>query len=201
MESIYYVMSWLCHRTCPHCYEDRFRPYYGGDLERVAGQALANFERIIGNFPERMTYLDPECPLAGGGFAEGRGRVILAGGEVLLDAVREPVLYPGLEMLHERYRGTGGVELIVQTTGDLVTTGIIEELCERGVSVISISGIDAYHAGLEQAASQNALVSKLTAMFQAAGLRGEGARDLAITFSGRSRGRGSGSCGRGGELG
>ena len=35
MESIYYVMSWLCHRTCRHCYEDRFRPYYGEDLERV----------------------------------------------------------------------------------------------------------------------------------------------------------------------
>jgi hypothetical protein len=36
MESIYYVVTFLCHRQCPHCYEDRFRPYYGDDLERVA---------------------------------------------------------------------------------------------------------------------------------------------------------------------
>jgi hypothetical protein len=24
LESIYYVVSWLCHRQCPHCYEERF---------------------------------------------------------------------------------------------------------------------------------------------------------------------------------
>ena len=33
MESIYYVMSWACHRKCVHCYEDRFRPYVRGELE------------------------------------------------------------------------------------------------------------------------------------------------------------------------
>ncbi len=27
MESIYYVLSWLCHRRCDHCYDTRFRPY------------------------------------------------------------------------------------------------------------------------------------------------------------------------------
>ena len=60
MESIYYVMSWLCHRTCRHCYEDRFRPYYGEDLARVVEQARTNSPRIINNLPERMTYLDLE---------------------------------------------------------------------------------------------------------------------------------------------
>lgn len=171
MESIYYVLSWLCHRSCPHCYEDRFRPYYGEDLAAVAGQAKDNFTRIISNFPARMTFFDTSRPLSGGGYAEGRGRIILSGGEVLLEPVREPVLYPALELLRERYRDAGGVDLIVQTTGDLVTPSIIDELCGRGVSVISIAGIDSFHAGLEQPSAQQALVDKLSTMFTAAGLR------------------------------
>ena len=56
MESIYYVMTWLCHRTCVHCYEDRFRPYYGGDLERVVAESRANFAAIIGNLPDSMRF-------------------------------------------------------------------------------------------------------------------------------------------------
>ena len=74
MESIYYVMTFLCHRQCAHCYEDRFRPYYGDELERVVSQSRSNFQGIIGNFPERMTYLDIEDELQ-----EKPGRIILAG--------------------------------------------------------------------------------------------------------------------------
>ena len=170
MESIYFVMSWLCHRTCPHCYEDRFRPYYGTDLQRVVAQASANVPRIIEALPERMTYLDLEDPDETGHFREKRGRIILAGGEILLEAVREPVLYPALKQLRTRYQGRGGVKLIVQTTGDTLNDAIIGELRDHGVWMISVSGIDSYHAGLETEASQQALQNRLTGMFEASGL-------------------------------
>ena len=89
MESIYYVMTFLCHRKCAHCYEERFRPYNGVELEEVVGESRSNYARIIGNFPDRMTYLD-----VGDHLRERIGRIILAGGEILLDPVRESVLYP-----------------------------------------------------------------------------------------------------------
>ena len=170
MESIYFVMSWLCHRTCPHCYEDRFRPYYGEDLRRVVEEAAANVPRIINGFPERMTYLDPEDPDDSGGFREKRGRIIVAGGEILLEPVRESVLYPALAQLRERYREKGGVKLIVQTTGDTINEGMVRELLDRGVWMISVSGIDGFHAGLESEAAQRALEEKLMRLFEANGL-------------------------------
>ena len=156
MESIYYVMTFLCHRNCPHCYEDRFHPYYGDDLEHVAGESRANFARIIENFPDTMRFVD-----AAG--VSKRGRIILAGGEILLEAVRESVLYPGLEQLHQKY--AGDVQLVVQTTGDLLTDRIVAELVERHVEMISVSGIDAFHAGLEKESARVALMDKLRAMF------------------------------------
>lgn len=171
MESIYYVVTWLCHRTCEHCYEDRFRPYYGADLDGVVAQSQANFRRVIANLPERMTYLDRADGLRDAhGNQEKTGSVILAGGEVLLDAVRESVLYPALELLREKYAVHGGVKMIVQTTGDLVTPKIVRELLDRGVWMISVSGIDAYHAGLEKPEAQEALKRKLSHMFRDAGM-------------------------------
>ena len=166
MESIYYVLSWLCHRTCPHCYDDRFRPYYGEDLKRVIAEAEANYARVIENFPDRMTFLDPREDMA-----EKRGRIILAGGEILLDGVRESVLYPALELLHEKYARVGGVELIVQTTGDVLRPRILEELLSRHVFLISVSGVDAFHAGLEAEPTRKALTEKLSRMFESAGVR------------------------------
>jgi hypothetical protein len=171
MESIYYVMSFLCHRTCEHCYEDRFRPYYGEDLKRVVSQAEESFRRIIGNFPDRMMFLDRNDVDEYGRFREKRGKIILAGGEILLAPVRECVLYAGLDLLHYKYRETGGVELIVQTTGDLLTEQITGELLDHHVEVISVSGIDAYHQGLEQESSREALKEKLTRMFESFGMR------------------------------
>ncbi len=166
MESIYYVMTFLCHRQCKHCYEDRFHPYYGEDLDEVVSQSRSNFRRIIENFPDRMTYLDIEDVLR-----ERRGRVILAGGEILLDPVREPVLYPALEQLYEQYRDNGGVHLIVQTTGDVLTERILRELLDLRVKVVSVSGIDAFHAGLENESAREALKQKLTSMFLAHGMQ------------------------------
>src|SRR6266851_1717104 len=145
VESIYFVMSWVCHRTCEHCYEDRFHPYHGEELQRLVRQSQENVPRIIDNLPGRMTYLDLADPDENGNFREKRGRIIVAGGEILLDAVRESVLYPALEQLRRKYGN--GVELIVQTTGDILTEKHIIEMLDRGVSVISVSGMDAYHEG------------------------------------------------------
>lgn len=160
MESIYYVMTWLCHRTCVHCYEDRFRPYYGDDLKGVVAESVANMPRIIDHFPERMTFFDPE---------EKPGMVILAGGEILLEAVREPVLYAGIERIQARYRDRGGVRVIVQTTGDLLTPKIARELKALGVAKVSISGIDGFHAGLETVEAQAALQQKCAQILDEAG--------------------------------
>ncbi|MBI5282067.1 MAG: SPASM domain-containing protein [Candidatus Solibacter usitatus] len=143
MESIYYVMTWLCHRSCEHCYDDRFRPYHGDGLAGVLDESRGRFRRIIANLPGRMTFRDR------GSDVERRGSIILAGGEVLLDQVRESVLYPALELLRARYAEHGGCKLIVQTTGDLLTPRIAAELRELGVWTVSVSGMDDFHAGLE----------------------------------------------------
>lgn len=179
MESIYYVMSWLCHRQCEHCYEDRFRPYYGEDLQRVAGEARSNFRRIIGNLPDRLTYLDPAD-----GFQEKTGRIILSGGEVLLEATRESVLYPGIELLQEKYRGHGGVRIIVQTTGDILNERYLHELLDRGVWLVSISGMDEFHEGFEEEAARQRQIAKLTGWFEKAGMKpseGRSAQDPMAT--------------------
>lgn len=170
MESIYYVATFLCHRTCRHCYEDRFRPYYGEELKRVVNESISNHPRIIDNFPDRMTYLDlNDCNPATGKPTEKIGRVILAGGEILLDAVREPVLYSSLNRLHRKYNGEA--QLIVQTTGDLVNERIVDELLDHHVWQISVSGIDQHHQGMETKELQEKLVGKLTRIFESRGMK------------------------------
>jgi len=172
MESLYYVMNWACHRKCVHCYETRFRPYVRGALEEVVQESERNFPRIVDNLPERMTYLDTSSPLPGGGYREKVGRIILAGGEVLVDPVRERVLYPVLDRLTAKY-GRGGVKTIIQTTGDLVTEQIIDDLLERDVWMISISGMDDFHVGLE-GDKRKPLIEKLNRWFDAAGVKPSG---------------------------
>ena len=169
MESIYYVMSWACHRRCKHCYEDRFRPYVRGELAGVLAEAQRNFPRIIDHFPERMAYVDlAEGP---GQHTEKVGRIVLSGGESLLDPVRESITYPVIERLQRRYAGVGGVKIVVQTTGDLLTDAIVDELLERGVYMISVASIDDFHVGMEGPEKQKAFVDGLSAMFQRHGLR------------------------------
>ncbi len=164
------MLSWLCHRTCEHCYEDRFRPYYGDDLKRVVEQSRHNVPIIIDHLPDHMIYRDRSDLDANGSPREKVGRIILAGGEILLQPVRESVLYPALEKLHHRYRDRGGVELIVQTTGDLVNEKLVRELLDLHVSVISVSGMDEYHKGFEQISDRDALKAKLTALFEQHGM-------------------------------
>ena len=171
MESLYFVLSWLCHRTCEHCYEDRFHPYHGEELKRVVNQSRQNVPIIIDHLPDRMSYADRNDRDSSGKPHEKTGRIILSGGEILLEPIREPVLYPALQKLHDRYRHQGGVELIVQTTGDLVNAKIVRELLDLHVSVISVSGLDEYHNGLEQVEDRDALQGKLTALFERHGMQ------------------------------
>lgn len=169
MQSLYYVATFLCHRTCHHCYEDRFRPYYGAERERVVNESVANHARIIENFPDQMTYLDlNDCDPQTGRPREKIGQVILAGGEILLEPVRERVLYSALDLLHQKYGA--GVRLVVQTTGDLVTEKIVDELLTHHVREISVSGIDHHHDGLETKEAQEAQVAGLTRIFESRGM-------------------------------
>jgi hypothetical protein len=171
MESIYYVAAWACHRRCRHCYEDRFRPYARGELEKVLDEARANMPRIVDHLPERMTYLDRRAPRADGSLPEKSGRIILSGGEFLLDALRDELSYPLVERLAARYRGAGGVQVVVQTTGDLLSDAIVAALLERDVYMISVASIDDFHVGLEGADRQRAFVEQLTALFARHGMR------------------------------
>jgi len=173
MESIYYVLCFACHRQCAHCYEDRFRPYLRGELADVVSMAKRNFARIIANLPEQMRYLDLDQPLPGGGFAQRVGRVIVSGGEVLLDPVREEILYPALEALRAKYARSGGVKLVVQTTGDLLNERIIGELVTLGVWMISVAGMDDFHIGM-QGEKREPLRRRLISWFEAAGMSPSG---------------------------
>src|SRR5262252_2816956 len=174
MESIYYVMAFACHRKCKHCYDDRFRPYVRGDLDAVVQQAVRNHARIVDHLPERMTYLDTTDARPDGSFVEKKGRVILSGGEALIDPVRESVAYSVIERLQRKYAARGGAKVVVQTTGDILTPKIVDELLERGVWMISVASIDDYHVGMEGEAKQKAFVEKLSQMFERVGMHKSG---------------------------
>jgi len=174
MESIYYVMAWACHRKCRHCYEERFRPYVRGALESVVAEAEANFPRIVDHFPERMTYVDQDDPRPDGSFPHKTGRIILSGGESLLEATRERVTYPVIDRLNARYRHAGGVKVVLQTTGDILTDAIVDDLLARDVWMISVASVDDFHVGLEGPDRQKRFVDKLTQMFERHGIRRSG---------------------------
>jgi sulfatase maturation enzyme AslB (radical SAM superfamily) len=173
MESLYYVISYACHRKCVHCYDTRFRPYVRDALEEVVLEGEKSHAKIIENLPDRMTYLDLKSPLEGGGYEEKVGRIVLSGGEVLVNPVRERILYPVLEKLQAKYKNNGGINIIVQTTGDLVTEEILDDLLARGIWMISISGMDDYHVGMQDEKREE-LMGKLTGMFEARGMKPSG---------------------------
>ena len=174
MESIYYVMCFACHRRCKHCYEDRFRPYVRDKLAAVVAEAEANYARIIDHFPDRMTYLDLADPAEDGTLPEKTGRVILSGGEALLDPLRAEVTYKVVERLTAKYARRGGVKIVVQTTGDLLDERIVTDLLERGVYMISVAGVDDYHVGMEGPEKQRRFMDDLTRLFEAAGMKRSG---------------------------
>jgi len=173
LESIYWVLCWACHRKCRHCYEPRFRPYVHGELARVVAQARDNAPKVLANLPDAMGFDED----AAEGVVRRPGRLIQAGGELLIDPVREAVLYPTLERVAARWPGQG-VKAIVQTTGDLLTPRIIEDLLARGVWMISVAGMDDFHVGME-GDRRLPLIERLRAMFAAAGMRDGTGLDLA----------------------
>lgn len=145
MNYIYWVFTWACHRRCKHCYDDRFRPYVRDELEAVVNEGRAAHEAIIAHLPDDFSYLDKTGE-------KTRGTLFLAGGEPLLDAVREPLFYPILEGVADRYGGAnapGAPRLACQTTGDIMTEKHIEEMLERGMWKIAIASIDDFHVGHE----------------------------------------------------
>jgi MoaA/NifB/PqqE/SkfB family radical SAM enzyme len=75
-----------------------------------------------------------------------------------------------LEALQEKYKDNGGIKVVVQTTGDLLTPKIIEELLSRDVWSISVSGMDDFHVGME-GDKKNVLAEKVIAMLEAAGIK------------------------------
>ncbi|WP_293373936.1 SPASM domain-containing protein [Nevskia sp.] len=145
MESIYWVLTWACHRKCGHCYDERFRPYVRAGLSAVLAEGQQAYRRIVENLPNDFSYLQP---LSDGGAERRRGRLILAGGELLIDSVREPLFYPVLDALRDKY-GSGGPRLSLQTTGDILTDRHLEELLERGIWMIGIASIDDHHVGMK----------------------------------------------------
>jgi MoaA/NifB/PqqE/SkfB family radical SAM enzyme len=142
MQSIYWVLTWACHRKCKHCYDDRFRPYVRDALRDVVGEGQVAYQHIIANLPDDMTWLDEKT-----GKRE-RSTLILAGGELLIDGVREELFYPVLAALKAKY-GASMPKLAIQTTGDVLTAELLDECLERGVESIAIASIDDYHVGMK----------------------------------------------------
>jgi hypothetical protein len=88
--------------------------------------------------------------------------------------VRERVTYRVIDALREKYAAQGGVKIVVQTTGDILTDAIVGDLLARGVWMISVASVDDFHVGLEGAARQRAFMDRLAAMFEAHGMRRSG---------------------------
>ena len=97
MQSIYWVLTWACHRKCEHCYDDRFRPYVRGALKETVAQGQRVYQRILANLPDDMTWSAP------GESERHPSLIILAGGELLIDGVRDELFYPALEAIQARW--------------------------------------------------------------------------------------------------
>jgi sulfatase maturation enzyme AslB (radical SAM superfamily) len=163
MESIYWVLTWACHRRCVHCYDDRFRPYVRDELKAVIGEGQEAWPKIIDNLPARFAYEDPKDPSR-----QRIGRIILAGGEVLHKPVREALFYAVLEALQKRY-SPQDAKISIQTTGDILTPKMLNEMLDRGVHTIAISGMDDYHVGME-GDKRLPLMTKIRSMMTKAGV-------------------------------
>ncbi len=142
MEAIYWVLTWACHRMCRHCYDDRFRPYVRDELKRVVGEGQDAYAAILANLPDQMRYLDRDGQ-------SRRSLLVLAGGELLIDGVREELFYPVLEAIQARWAPQDRPQISIQTTGDVLTPRFIQEILDRGVGTIAIASIDDHHVGFE----------------------------------------------------
>ncbi len=142
MQAIYWVLTWACHRKCKHCYDDRFRPYVRDALTQVVGEGQAAYSRVIANLPDDMSWANDKT-----GQRE-RTLLVMAGGELLIDGVREELFYPALEAIQTRW-GDKAPKISIQTTGDVLTPEILDQCLARGVESIAIASIDDYHVGMK----------------------------------------------------
>ena len=169
MEAIYWVLTWACHRRCAHCYDDRFRPYVRDALAKVVGEGQAAYREIIANLPDDMSYIDSRATRADGSPTRKRTLLVMAGGELLIDGVREELFYPALDAIKARW-GADAPHISVQTTGDILTPAHIEDMLSRGVRTIAVASIDDFHVGL-QGDAKFALMDKVRAMMAPFGAR------------------------------
>lgn len=142
MQALYWVLTWACHRRCKHCYDDRFRPYVRDALIDVVGEGQKAFQAIIDNLPDDLSWLDDKT-----GKREPT-LLVMAGGELLIDGVREALFYPALEALRTKY-GSAMPKISIQTTGDVLTPSILDECLAKGVNSIAIASIDDFHVGMK----------------------------------------------------
>ena len=105
-------------------------------------QGVEAYRSILANLPDDMTFNDRATG------TRKRSLLVLAGGELLIDGVREELFYPALEAIRDRW-GSAAPYVSVQTTGDVLTPGRIEAMFRRGVRTIAVASIDDYHVGLE----------------------------------------------------
>jgi len=141
MQSLYWVLTYACHRKCRHCYDDRFRPYVRDDLSNVVGEGSRAFEKIIENLPDDLTWAD----------SSGERRptlLVLAGGELLIDGVRDELFFPALDAIEAKYAERRPF-IAIQTTGDVLTPERLDACLARGVRSFAIASIDDYHVGFE----------------------------------------------------
>jgi hypothetical protein len=162
MQSLYWVLTWACHRKCAHCYDDRFRPYVRGALTDVVAEGQRAYERVLANLPDDMSWTD----------AAGKRQptlIVLAGGELLIDGVREELFYPVLEAIQRRWQDAPP-GLSVQTTGDILEPDHIDAMLARGVTTIAIASIDDYHVGMK-GERKFRFMDKIRAMMAEKGVR------------------------------
>ncbi len=162
MQSLYWVLTWACHRKCVHCYDDRFRPYVRGALTDVVAEGQRAFEAVLANLPDDMSWTD----------ASGVRQptlIVLAGGEPLIDGVRDELFYPVLEAIRRRWPDAPP-RLSVQTTGDILKPEHIDGMLARGVTTIAIASIDDYHVGMK-GERKFRFMDKIRAMMAEKGVR------------------------------
>ncbi|MFZ4069919.1 MAG: SPASM domain-containing protein [Caulobacterales bacterium] len=184
MEAIYWVLTWACHRKCKHCYDDRFRPYVRDELTSVVAEGQRAYHKILANLPDDFSFADADGK-------RRRGLLVLAGGELLIDGVRDELFYPVLDAIAARW-GDGAPHISVQTTGDILTQRLIQEMLARGVGTIAIASIDDFHVGLE-GDKKFALMADIRAMMADAGVSETslgGARDPRLDMPAPARGPG-----------
>lgn len=142
MQAIYWVLTWACHRKCKHCYDDRFKPYVRDALTEVVAEGQTAYQAVIDNLPDDMSWQNEKT-----GQRE-RTLLVMAGGELLIDGVREELFYPALDAIQARW-GDNAPKISIQTTGDILTPQILDECLSRGVESIAIASIDDYHVGMQ----------------------------------------------------